>query len=472
MKTKYLFAWAIVMAICSVLSAQTTFDAAKLYDEELNGTARYVGMGGAMSALGSDVSVISHNPAGIGTYRSSDLNTSISFFGSSVNIDPLVTKFSPGLVNNKTYYSHNNKTDLILSFDNLSIVFSGYDQGDSYMNFGFSYRKLNNISRSLDYYDSYPDEDGYEVWREYVDNQRNTINSYDFNLSCNFSDLLYTGVTFGILSTKTESEGHFYDFYGENMHPDYPDGLDYTVVDKWNYAEGKGFNMALGLIVRPVSALRLGLSFKTPTWFKQKLEYEDFLYADRGEDKKDENGNVNSYYDSQDYKFSSPWSINLSAGLTFGKTAIGAEFERHYTQRSSLSIGNTKMESQGAIALKDYSTYKIGLEQNIGNLAFRLGYNYIEPKFKDNSGPYLNDSKFNQSRKDFQVDRLTDSKSYTCGIGYCSEPDYDGGQFYFDVAYVHSIRNSDVNVNEYNDDVDMKYNFKTDKVMFTIGWNF
>ena len=188
MKTKYLFAWAIVMAICSVLSAQTTFDAAKLYDEELNGTARYVGMGGAMSALGSDVSVISHNPAGIGTYRSSDLNTSISFFGSSVNIDPLATKFSPGLIKNKTYYSHNNKSDMIPSFDNLSIVFSGYDQGDSYMNFGFSYRKLNNISRSLDYYDSYPDEDGYEVWREYVDNQRNTINSYDFNLSCNFSD--------------------------------------------------------------------------------------------------------------------------------------------------------------------------------------------------------------------------------------------------------------------------------------------
>ena len=37
------------------------------------GTARYVGMGGALGALGADISVISWNPAGIGLYRKNDI---------------------------------------------------------------------------------------------------------------------------------------------------------------------------------------------------------------------------------------------------------------------------------------------------------------------------------------------------------------------------------------------------------------
>ena len=76
-------------------------------------------------------------------------------------------------------------------------------------------------------------------------------------------------------------------------------------------------------------------------------------------------------------------------------------------------------------------------------------------------------------RGDFQIDRLGKTHNYTCGIGYCSEPDRDGAQFYFDLAYVHGIRKSVFNPNEPdapNADVDYKYT--SDKVMFTIGWTF
>ena len=44
--------------------------------EDLNGTARYVGMGGAMDALGADISTIGTNPAGIGLFRSSSVSLS------------------------------------------------------------------------------------------------------------------------------------------------------------------------------------------------------------------------------------------------------------------------------------------------------------------------------------------------------------------------------------------------------------
>lgn len=47
--------------------------------KDLNGTARFVGMGGAMSALGGDISTISTNPAGIGIYRSNDAMVTMGY---------------------------------------------------------------------------------------------------------------------------------------------------------------------------------------------------------------------------------------------------------------------------------------------------------------------------------------------------------------------------------------------------------
>ncbi len=131
MKTNKLTISAIALTITFAVSAQTSFDAAKLYDEELNGTARYVAMGGAMGALGSDISVISHNPAGIGTYRNSDINFSVSGFGSSVNTDPWASKTHQLTFNGRTYYSHNYKSDFNMAFDNFSAVLSGSDAGNT-----------------------------------------------------------------------------------------------------------------------------------------------------------------------------------------------------------------------------------------------------------------------------------------------------------------------------------------------------
>lgn len=495
MKTNRLFVLSTLLTATLAISAQTTFDAAKVYEEELNGTARFVGMGGAMTALGSDMSVISRNPAGLGTYRQSDINLSVSFFGTSVETDPFVSRNSQRTINGRTYYSHNNKSDLIPALDNVSALLCGYDGGDSYVNFGFSYRRSLNMDRDLDYIDKFFVPDGndptkdYVVYREYKDHQRNKVNNFDFNISCNLSDALYLGWTLGLISTDTWSEGYFYDYYPEYAKadledkayvvPDYADGgHDYTAVDKMNSAKGTGWNMALGLIVRPIQPLRLGVALKSPTWFKQNLEYSDYLYAYEDVQFTDENGNVDAFRNSVDYKFSSPWTLNLSAGLTVMQTAFGVEYERHFTQRSSLSIGNTKMESQGAMDFKDYSSLRVGMEQNIDKVSLRLGYSLSESMFKDDAAIYLGDSEFNAGtagnigRNDFQVDRMGKRQNFTCGIGYCSEPDGDDTQFYFDVAYVHGVRNSIVNINEYIEDIDVKYNYKTDKVLLTVGWCF
>ena len=74
----------VIVTACALLamttaSAQNAYDAEKLLGNDLNGTARFVGMGGAMGALGGDISVISSNPAGIGIFRSNDVSISFGF---------------------------------------------------------------------------------------------------------------------------------------------------------------------------------------------------------------------------------------------------------------------------------------------------------------------------------------------------------------------------------------------------------
>lgn len=59
----------ITLAVLGMLgavpvSAQTVYDAANIANKDLNGTARFVSMGGAMGALGGDISTIATNPAG------------------------------------------------------------------------------------------------------------------------------------------------------------------------------------------------------------------------------------------------------------------------------------------------------------------------------------------------------------------------------------------------------------------------
>ena len=69
---KHIFFASMLMASMTA-AAQETYQDAKLAAPQLTGTARYVGMGGAMEALGADISTISSNPAGIGLFRKSQI---------------------------------------------------------------------------------------------------------------------------------------------------------------------------------------------------------------------------------------------------------------------------------------------------------------------------------------------------------------------------------------------------------------
>ena len=57
------------VSACASSFAQDQFDAANFATGDLNGTARYVGLGGALDALGGDISVMGSNPAGTALFK-------------------------------------------------------------------------------------------------------------------------------------------------------------------------------------------------------------------------------------------------------------------------------------------------------------------------------------------------------------------------------------------------------------------
>lgn len=126
------------LLVSATVEAQTIYDATKFSTNDLNGTARFVGMGGAMGALGADVSTIGVNPAGIGLYRSNDLMTSFGF-----NYNDSKSTFGNSIMKSNKFSG---------SFDNIGFVYSTKVSNESalrYVNFGFNYRKVKDFNKTF-----------------------------------------------------------------------------------------------------------------------------------------------------------------------------------------------------------------------------------------------------------------------------------------------------------------------------------
>lgn len=137
MKTR-IIALAVTAACASAAVAQSQYEALQFMGNELNGTARFVGMGGAMSSLGADLSTMSTNPAGIGMYRSHDVAVSFGFNNTRTNAD-----FAGST-------TKENRTRA--SFDQIGFVWStkiGNKTDLRYLNFGFNYHKRANFNRQF-----------------------------------------------------------------------------------------------------------------------------------------------------------------------------------------------------------------------------------------------------------------------------------------------------------------------------------
>lgn len=365
----------------TAVSAQETYDNAQLATKDLNGTARYVGMGGAMEALGADLSTIGTNPAGIGMFRCGMVAGSFGF----------------NTLSDAKSFGNANKTNM--SFDQAGFVYSMRSGRHSMLNFGFNYTKsknfdqiltaagrLNNASQNklsamknangvytlqdknnglvsnsgaysqadylysnvlFNHYDAnnpndpnnamlsegdkgvivnqttglpvYYNATGYDFGRSTT----GYIGQYDFNVSGNSNDRFYWGFTVGIYDVHYNGSS----LYSESL-VDGNTAIGDVAMNDERKITGTGFDVKAGLIFRPAeeSPFRIGLYVHTPTWYDLTTRNYTVL-----------NNNTNEAYgstecgkssESYDFKFYTPWRFGVSLGHTVGNyLALGATYE-------------------------------------------------------------------------------------------------------------------------------------------------
>ena len=489
---KKIFVLAALSLAMMPAAAQDTYENARLLGSDLNGTARYVGMGGALEALGADISTISTNPAGIGLFRHS--NVSLSF----------------GLVSQQDCKDFDNLGKTNMSFDQAGFVYSNaYTGGSSYLNFAFNYHKSRNFDQILSAANSMrmasmsklafakgtKDNDnngGYywdtnsnnEIigWRNQTSNERawqytqwdylyfNAINydqkeedalfveadaydfnrahrgwisDFDFNLSGNINDRVFLGLTIGIHNVNYKGVSE----YSENIIA--ADGHNrgvLTLADERKIT-GNGVDVKVGGIFRPFedSPFRFGLSIATPTWYDLKSENWTYIYnytdANWGYDK----GYSGNLYE---FKYYTPWKFGFSLGHTIGsEVALGASYE--FTDYSASdarirdgydyygnpdSYSDREMKSNTEKSLKGAHLLKLGAEiKPDPSFAVRLGYNYLSPTYSKNGyrDTQLN-SELNMYASTADYTNWEDTHRLTCGVGYKYE------HLNIDLAYQYS----------------------------------
>lgn len=134
MKKLLISALALMPAVA--IYAQGPVDAMTLSQTELRGTARFMSMGGAFTALGSDLSALSQNPAGIGVYRGSDIGLTL---GIDINSDKAA--WTGG---------SNTETTTLANLNSAGYVGTALfgDNGQNSISWGFSYNRLFRFNRS------------------------------------------------------------------------------------------------------------------------------------------------------------------------------------------------------------------------------------------------------------------------------------------------------------------------------------
>lgn len=536
-----IFFAAFVMAVCLPAAAQDTYESARLLGDDLNGTARYVGMGGAMEALGADISTMGTNPAGIGLFRHSSV--SVSF----------------GAVSQQGVQKFDNLDKTNMSFDQVGFVWTTPFSEDSYLNVGFNYHKSRNFDQILNVTDhalknaslngltcskwldgSFEmkygndgymgiDYDGYRsykytqfddlnvnglymgghddqgIYLNYNDADvynfdrahRGWIAEYDFNVSGNYADRVFWGLTLGVHDVRYKGYGE----YAERLNRLDESGneVDAGVVAYGDDREikGTGFDVTAGLIIRPIedSPFRVGLSVKTPTFYSlETTNYTEML--NNTYYKESASGDLFSVREVYEFHYYTPWKFGASLGHTIGNNiALGVSYEySDYGAARNRVIDGSRydywtdeyyddthtdepMKRHAESVLKGVSTLKVGAEiKPIPQVALRAGYNYVSAAYDENG---YRDTRISSpgtmyaSTADYV--NWKDTNRFTCGLGFRLGP------VNLDLAYQYSKTDGEFHAFQpyYNYDINktvgpsaVEVSNKRHQVLLTLGYTF
>lgn len=505
--------------------AQTEFDALKVQQNDLYGTARYMSMAGAFGALGGDGSSLVLNPAGLGVYRKSEL--SCSFGVNGANADATWNGVS----------SNDNRWRA--EFTNFTAVLSletGHQHGLVQSNFAVTYNKLKNFSRNVtidgssqsssltDYmagytnghisgnsklvkqlfsnssnYNPYADDnygwlsvlgagsyllnpnsdssavvsalaENENVTPHYMMSEQGYLDQWDFAWGLNFSHKFYLGFSLGLQDMYYKSTT----YYAE----DFANGGGFSLRNEFE-TEGTGLNFNMGAIIRPIDALRIGLAFHTPTFYSSSSDnydgssYDGVEYTTHSSIGSSLASNYTATTDGTHYYYEiqGPWRYNFSAAYVFGKMGL-VSVDYELSDYSSMKLEDdggssyaySTTNSKISNNLKASHSFRIGGEYNLTNeIALRAGYAFVTSPVKSSAIKQLSYTTTNTDPS-YSIDK--NANYFTLGAGYHSGP------WFMDIAYTLKYYKQDFYAYDASNLKAAEVTNKINNIVLTLGMRF
>jgi hypothetical protein len=464
-----LYIFSASLMLCCGLSyyavAQDEVDALRYSRQTVMGTARSMGIGGALGSVGGDFSSLSVNPAGIGIYRSSEF-----MFTPSIKLG-----------NVKSTYIGNSTSDNAtrFNFNNIGVVLTGTANGKRYqrskwksVSFGIGINRIADFTRNYTYAgdnntsslseifaadaSAYPQDinnistlagigyQGYLIEGDtnnnfytiapYADGlrqrrsvqERGGMHDIVISLGGNYMEKLMLGVTLGIptLNYNRETTYEERDLSGNNNND-----FDNFVYQNTLNTTGVGVNLKLGFIYKPVNEFRFGIALHTPTYYGMTDIYNRSLSSNtEGYKAAIGSSDINPITVLQsgvdipeqtfDYGITTPFKAVISAAgfmNKFGFITADVEYVDYSTTRYNFGSGYGAYQSTINDAIrnsyKGAANVRLGAEGRFDMLMVRLGFGY-------NGNPYKNGS----------VERM----DYSGGLGFRFS------DWYMDFGFVHS----------------------------------
>jgi len=443
------------------LNAQSINDAIRYSMFEVGGTARTVGVGGAIGALGADFSVLSTNPAGLGAYRRSEFVFTPSLLFSNV---------TSNLENGGAGSFDRDKTNF--NFNNAGFVLSSRPLSSSWhtANFAIGFNRTGNFNQSFFYEGTTQgsitdrfleladglapnDLDGFEAGLafdalaifnpgqnqntfyvndfqpgEQVDKsqlvrRKGSVNELVLSFGGNYKEKLMVGATVGIPFLNFEETKTYTETDKLNQNPVFN---ELTFGEKLK-TDGVGVNFKFGLIYKLNKMLRFGAAVHTPTYYNLNDKFSTTLSYDFTDPNVSPVSEQSSPEGNFDYKIRTPWRLIGSAALLVKKHGfVSAEVE--WLDYGSANFNFNNSSSRADIEFEQDLNNQV--DNQLGTaLNVRLGGEFVYELYRFRAG-------FNISESPYKGDNSTNS-AFSLGAGIREKT------FYIDVAYKRAIVNTD-----------------------------
>ena len=394
MTMKKILAAVFLLGIALQAGAQGWIDALTFSENDYLGTARSVGMGNAMTAVGGDLGSLTFNPAGsaVASYSQFTITPGLSFStvtaqgsllddnGSTIGFEDKyrtrngrlglpnfgammvyntrnqrgLKRVSFGVVGNVTR-DYNNR--LRASGTNASTTLAGslasqadgwstdVLSGSFWQNGGPSWETLAGYQGGL--FDPIGDGGYVGLTERVLDNGKVVLadrigqyyglqrkgSKYDLlmNFGLDFSDKFYIGANIGITSMSYRND----ETRSEEALTggNYPTGFQSLRVRSAHYDDATGLYATFGFIARPFSGLRIGAAIQTPTLMQIRETYSLDARSVAQSVERSQTTPQDDWY----YNVTAPWRVNAGIAYTIGQLALlSADYE--YTDYRSMKL--------------------------------------------------------------------------------------------------------------------------------------